>query len=1113
MGPFMVEIVFCRVTRRGRKKGKGMNKLARENMRNDGPMQSFIPKDDMLKVTLDLSDNGPVFSALDEMMLKLSMEGADEARKNKKKGGDDAKKALKNLLRSGIPGIEGMLGAETPEPRFGKKGGKKGFHKMNEGSKKKFMTAIFGEDGAQIDSSTAAALLATTCSAGNPDVGNRLAELLVPNMGETVDPAMMGALMSACSLINAGAGTEEVMKAMLDELAASGMSEEEILEKTQILMKAFGKEDTASTAEYKLLSKQKNVALKNAGISPKDFTAVMLAHKAIAASGTTPENVAKVFIIESTLAKKGANPQHIAQAMLNLGQISDEVKAEVKENILASWNQISKLGKTDVGCPVRMHQALDNENEPTWVECKNLKDITGGCSPNSQEAIELNLARATKSGGLKKDDIGRANMALKAISLLGVDPVQVAKVLFLEKTICANGVPAVEVARVLSDGLMPAEACQGLIDEVADRLTEDHKAADIDSNVKVYNNLKFKSNLLGDVVDYVDKTLIQVRCSLEDVADNMISTMRARGEKDMKITLDVIETLKKTGASASVVGATVLPPLRELTNKKDTELTKVIGRNLKEVDFSSDDVKGAVTEMILKIIEEDPSQHQDACASLEVVFKDLGEFPNTIKDFIASNLPPPPTPPEEIERRLKLAEELERLTREEEERERLKAEKAARGGDDEDEEEEYEMGKPRNKKLDAVMNGDGSRRGSLLPPPARSRQGSITIGGLERRGSYYDDGVTTRATVAVVTDDPEHKKNLKKTLSGVFNDDGKANPSVIDPTATASGGVGGGGRGGAVAGAGGGDGTGVTGPTGSTQTSAILSGIVAAAGTSGEMNGHSLPPGMEAVLNSLPENATEAEIAAAMAAAGVSMDPSNPLMAAVYKGVSEESRALMQQILASNSSQDEISSRVAALLAGTALSTSRGDKTANLRGDVKMEQYDIGNLDLSARKRTDDFTMPDIPDIEIDGVRGGRDYSGSRRTGTGENGYDVSSGSVRRRKYYTASQGEDDSSSVNMRGTSLDLMRAKRGSIKRQSELLRESRKKAQEREEERQRKRSYYRQIAGLRKAKVPMMVYSCGGFSRCFRVARYYDVEGPPVGVVFERPEDERRSLNPDL
>ena len=31
------------------------------------------------------------------------------------------------------------------------------------------------------------------------------------------------------------------------------MTEDEILEKAQILMKAFGKEDTASTAEYKLL--------------------------------------------------------------------------------------------------------------------------------------------------------------------------------------------------------------------------------------------------------------------------------------------------------------------------------------------------------------------------------------------------------------------------------------------------------------------------------------------------------------------------------------------------------------------------------------------------------------------------------------------------------------------------------------------------------------------------------------------------------------------------------------------------------------------------------------------------------------------------------------------
>ena len=209
----MVEIVFCRVTRRGRKKKAGMNKAGRANMRNDGPSCSFIPPEDTVKITLDLSDNGPVFSALDDMMLRMSLDEADNNAKKKKGESGDAKKALKNLLKSGIPGIEGMFGGqeEKPNPAFPKKkGGKKGFHKMNDQSKKKFMNAIFGEEGTQIDSSTAAALLAATCSGGNPEVGNNLAELLMPELGEKVDPNMMAALMSSCSLINAGAKEEEV---------------------------------------------------------------------------------------------------------------------------------------------------------------------------------------------------------------------------------------------------------------------------------------------------------------------------------------------------------------------------------------------------------------------------------------------------------------------------------------------------------------------------------------------------------------------------------------------------------------------------------------------------------------------------------------------------------------------------------------------------------------------------------------------------------------------------------------------------------------------------------------------------------------------------------------
>ena len=52
--------------------------------------------------------------------------------------------------------------------------------------------------------------------------------------------------------------------------------------------------------------------------------------------------------------------------------------------------------------------------------------------------------------------------------------------------------------------------------------------------------------------------------------------------------------------------------------------------------------------------------------------------------------------------------------------------------------------------------GGGSRRGSLIP--GRSRQGSIALGGPDR------------ATVAMVTDDPQNKKNLKAALAGAFDD-------------------------------------------------------------------------------------------------------------------------------------------------------------------------------------------------------------------------------------------------------------------------------------------------------------------------------------------------------
>jgi len=1055
----MVEIVFCRVTRRGRKKKAGLNKLARENCRNDGPMQSFIPPDNMVKLTLDLSENGPVFSALDDMMMKMSMEGIDDNKKGKGTSGE-AKNALKNLLKSGIPGIESMFGGEDPTPRFGKKGsGKKGFHKMNDQSKKKFMAAIFGPDGTQIDSSTAAALLAATCSGGNPDVGNRLAELLVPNMDEKIDPTMMAALMSACSLINAGAGTEEVMNIMKMELAASGMSEEEILAKAQLLMKAFGKEDTASTAEFKLLSKQKNKALVKAEIPPKDFTAIVLAHKAIASCGVSPENCAKLLMILSTLAKKGANPFHLAQSMKNLGALKDDVRASVKESILKSWDN-PKITKNDVMIPVRMHQALDNENEPGWAEVKQLKDIVGGCAPSSPEAIELNLARAIKSGGMKNDDIGKALIAFKCISSLGVDPQTLAKVMFLEKDVCGNGVPGSEVGRVLSDGMMPPEATQSLTAEVQDMIDQEQKPADIEATVNLYNNLKFKSNIPSEVIEFVDKSLIQVRCSLEDVTDNMISSLQARGEKQSRIVGQVTDMLKKTGATALVTATTMLPPLVELTGDMEVVLTKVIARNLKDVEYETEEVKSAMTEVIVKIIEDDPSQHAEGVESQTQILKDFGMSLPEIKDFIAANLPPPPTPPAEIERRRQIQDELERLEAAEKERERLAALKLS-----DPEAYEREMNpKPVNKGLEGLKSD--SRRGSLKPGDSRrgsfqrSRQGSIALGSGERRGSL-------RSTVAMVTDDPEHKQNVKTALAGAFDDNtlSQANGALVNSTTNGI------------------PGSPATLPAGTKVTknpdgSISIGDKVLPPGATVKTN----PDGSISVkgdlLSGLSPNASEEEIASRLAAAGIDSETAKKMVGAVKSGgMSAETRALMEQVLAAGDGTEDVSGRVAMLLAGSSLTTTKGVAKGQSR-EVDTVDYEGANLS-DMKERKDTFEMPEIPNVEIPKLREGALANG-----------------------------------VTMRDHSGGAGTVRRGSVKRQSEIMREKKKSRQEeREEEKQRQASYFRKVTGLRKAKVPLMVYSCGGFSRCFRIARFYDLEGPPVGVEYERPEDERKALNPEL
>merc|ERR1719291_795474 len=167
------------------------------------------------------------------------------------------------------------------------------------------------------------------------------------------------------------------------------------------------------------------------------------------------------------------------------------------------------------------------------------------------------------------------------------------------------------------------------------------------------------------------------------------------------------------------------------------------------------------------------SQYVDAVKALEDSLKDMGLFANEIQEYIKANIPSPPTPPEEIERRAQMAAELASLA------ELKEGDPAAY---------EAEMKKMGKSELDRLLSKSESRRGSLLPGQTRSRAGSIVIGTGSRRGSCLD---TNRATVAMVTDDPEHKSAMRDGLAGAFGDQESAHSAVNGFASAAAGGGGG----------------------------------------------------------------------------------------------------------------------------------------------------------------------------------------------------------------------------------------------------------------------------------------------------------------------------------
>merc|ERR1719232_1650788 len=670
-----------------------------------------------------------------------------------------------------------------------------------------------------------------------------------------------------------------------------------------------------------------------------------------------------------------------------------------------------------------------------------MKDILQGCSPTSPEGIELNLARATKSGGLGKNDIAACLVGQKVMAALNADPKVVAQAINIIKTVAENGVPAVEIARVMTDGMMPAAMVELLAKTALEAVEKDIVPAAVDAFVNFYDNLRLKSNIPLEVIEHIDSKLVQVRCSMEDVADNMVSAQLARGEKESMVIRALCDTLSKTGSSAEIVATTMMAALKKVLTKSECEMMKDIGRTLHEQGTNKENLQKAMTELLLNVLHGDPDSYDvrmDALKSLEAVLREAGGFQAEVRQFI-DTLELPPEPPDP-----KILAEIERKRQEEEaaeaERLRLEEEAAAK----EAEKQAQMNGQLKNPKLDqlAPENGAGSRRGSAA---------SVTLGGVERRGSYYGDDISKKATVAMVVDDPESKQNINALL----NDEEESGPD-LEATLKAI-------RSGKV-------------------TDEDVNKLMQVFETSGVV---STGPGGVTRLRKISDlrNTLEGTSRAFDEAIEASQNRESPQ-------ISESNRKLMEEILKrSQDDQNQMSTRVTALLAGSALTTTAGVRIER-RDTIEQVDYTAVGDDLSKLKES---------------------YKPRRRKAQSEIRGPTSLHQA------NSAELEDRAAAAGIKVQRRSIKRMSLARLRKTSEFsgLRPMGQGPHDPnlpngvEEE----VDDHKRIIGLKRSKVPMMVYSHGGFSRCFRIARRYQVEGPPIGVEYEEESEHRNALNPEV
>ena len=69
---------------------------------------------------------------------------------------------------------------------------------------------------------------------------------------------------------------------------------------------------------------------------------------------------------------------------------------------------------------------------------------------------------------------------------------------------------------------------------------------------------------------------------MEDVADNLVSSQLARGEKEAQVVRSLCSTLSNTGSSPEIVATTMMSSLKRALQEEEPVLMKDIGRTMHE---------------------------------------------------------------------------------------------------------------------------------------------------------------------------------------------------------------------------------------------------------------------------------------------------------------------------------------------------------------------------------------------------------------------------------------------------------------------------------------------------------------------------------------------------